>query len=70
MKAGDVGMAKLCSPLLVNAICALRCVSEHRRTLDDVVNKIPSQTLATPERLARYRASMPPIAFSQRPGIC
>jgi hypothetical protein len=38
MEAGDVGMAKLCSPLLVNAICALRCVSEHRRTLDDVVN--------------------------------
>jgi hypothetical protein len=68
MEAGDVGIAKLCSPLLVNAICALRCVSEHRRTLDDVVNTIFSQPLSTPERLARCRASMPPIAFSQRPG--
>jgi hypothetical protein len=38
MEVGDIGMAKLCSPLLVNAICALRCVSEHRRTPDDVVN--------------------------------
>jgi hypothetical protein len=70
MKAGDVGMAKLCSPLLVNAICALRCVSEHRRTLDDVVNTVFSQPLATPERLARCRASMPPIAFSQKPSTC
>jgi hypothetical protein len=70
MEAGDVGMAKLCSPLLVNAICALRCVSEHRRILDDVVNTVFSQPLATPERLARCRASMPPIAFSQKPGTC
>jgi hypothetical protein len=70
MEAGDVGMAKLCSPLLVNAICALRCVSEHRKTLDNVVNTVFSQPLATPGRLARCRALMPPIAFSQRPGTC
>jgi hypothetical protein len=67
MEAGDVGIEKLCSPLLVNAICALRCVSEHRRRLD-VVNTIFSQPLSTPERLARCGASMPPITFSQRPG--
>jgi hypothetical protein len=70
IEAGDVGIAKLCSPLLVNAICALRCVSEHRRILDDVVNTVFSQPLATPERLARCRASMLPIAFSQKPGTC
>jgi hypothetical protein len=70
MEAGDVGMAKLCSPLLVNAICALRCVSEHRKTLDNVINTVFSQPLATPGRLARCRASMPPIAFLQRPGTC
>jgi hypothetical protein len=27
MQAGDVGKAGFCSPLLVNAMCALRCVS-------------------------------------------
>jgi len=70
MEVGDIGMAKFCSPLLVNAICALRCVSEHRKTLDDVVNTMFSQPPATPERLARCRASMPPIAFSQKPGTC
>jgi hypothetical protein len=70
MEAGDIEMAEFCSPLLVNAICALRCVSKHRRTLDDVVNTISSQPPATPERLALCRASMPPIAFSRRPGIC
>jgi hypothetical protein len=70
MEVGDIGMAKLCSPLLVNAICALRCVSEHRRTPDDVVNTIFSQPPAMPESLARCRASMPPIAFSQKPGTC
>jgi hypothetical protein len=70
MEAGDIDNAKLCSQLLVNAICALRCVSVHRRTLDDVVNKISSQPPATPNLLARCRASMPPITFSQRPGTC
>jgi hypothetical protein len=70
MEAGDIDMAKLCSPLLVNAICALRCVSEHRKTLDDVVNTMFSQPPATPERLARCRASMPPITSSLRPGTC
>jgi hypothetical protein len=70
MEAGDIDNAKLCSPLLVNAICALRCVSEHRGTLDDVVNTIFSQPPATPERLACCRASMPPITSSQRPGTC
>jgi hypothetical protein len=70
MEAGDIDMAKLCSPLLVNAICALRCVSEHRRTPDDVVNTMFSQPPAMPESLARCRASMPPITFSQRPGTC
>ena len=70
MEAGDIDKAKFCSPLLVNAICALRCVSEHRRTLDDVVNRIFSQPHATPQRLARCRASMPPITFCRRPGIC
>jgi hypothetical protein len=68
METGDIDNAKICSPLLVNSICALRCVSEHHRTLDDVVNTISSQPPAMPERLARCRASMPPITFSQRPG--
>lgn len=27
MQAGDIGKAGFCSPLLVNALCALRCVS-------------------------------------------
>jgi hypothetical protein len=27
MQAGDISKAKFCSPFLVNAICALRCVS-------------------------------------------
>ena len=70
MNAGDVDMAIFCSPLLVNAICALRCVSEHRKILDDVVNTICSQPPTTPERLARCRASIPLITFLQRPGIC
>jgi hypothetical protein len=70
MEAGDIDKAELCSPLLVNAICALRCVSEHRSTLDDVVNTIYSQPPAMPERLARCWALMPPNAFSQRPGTC
>jgi len=70
MEAGDIEMAEFCSPLLVNAICALRCVSEHRRALDDVLNTVFSRPPATLERLAPCRASMPPIAFSRRPGIC
>jgi hypothetical protein len=56
METGDIDNAKLCSPLLVNSICALRCVSEHHRTLDDVVNRISSQPPAMPKRLARCRA--------------
>lgn len=31
MRAGDITRAKFCSPLLVNAICALRCVSAGTR---------------------------------------
>jgi hypothetical protein len=27
MQAGDVGKAGFCSPLLINTVCALRCVS-------------------------------------------
>jgi hypothetical protein len=37
MRAGDICKAKFCSPFLVNAICALRCVSpstqRHRSSL-------------------------------------
>jgi hypothetical protein len=29
MQAGDISRAKFCSPFLVNAICALRCVSPY-----------------------------------------
>jgi hypothetical protein len=29
MLSGDVGQARFCSPFLVNAICALRCVSSN-----------------------------------------
>jgi hypothetical protein len=61
-------MAKLYSLLLVNTICTLRYVSEHRRTPDDVVNTIFSQPPAILESLARYRASILPIAFSQKLG--
>jgi hypothetical protein len=70
MEAGDIDMAEFCSPFLINAMCALRCVSGYRMILDDVVNIIFSQPPATLECLARYRASMPPIAFLPRPGTC
>lgn len=33
MQAGDIDNADFCSPLLVNAICALRCVSSAQCTI-------------------------------------
>jgi hypothetical protein len=33
MLVGDITRARFCSPFLVNAICALRCVSPETRTL-------------------------------------
>jgi hypothetical protein len=70
MEAGNIDMAEFCSPLLVNAMCALRCVSKYRIIQDGTVNISSSQPPATPECLARYRASMPQIAFLRRPGTC
>lgn len=35
MQSGDTATAEYCSPLLVNAICALRCVSFTTTALDD-----------------------------------
>lgn len=34
MEAGDTSIAEFCSPLLVNAICALRCVSNTKQDID------------------------------------
>lgn len=47
MQTGNIEAAEFCSPLLVNAICALRCVSisstrgtDHEASADDITSRL------------------------------
>jgi hypothetical protein len=61
MQAGDVGNSEFCSSLLVNAICALRCVC-HSVVICTLVcshiDAVDSQLPNEPECMARSKASI------------
>jgi hypothetical protein len=68
LQTGDTERGDFCSPLLVNAICALRCVSIIRYSWD-IAKSTSSLPPVVPKHLARCKALMLVNAFSQKPGV-
>lgn len=66
MQAGDVAKADFCSSLLVNAICALRCVSQSMIVADLHINIDSRQLQSERDFSARSRASIYASASSMR----
>lgn len=68
LQTGDTETADFCSPLLVNAICALRWVSIIRDSWD-IAKSASSLPPAVPEHLARCKALMLVNASSRKPSV-
>jgi hypothetical protein len=70
MQAGDVANSDFCSSVLVNAICALRCVSCPNLLLYSPINDFTSLLRSERGYSDRYRAMICANAFSMRQDAC
>lgn len=70
MRAGDVTGSDFCSPLLINAICALRCVSATQHYTCSIVNMISSPPHSALKNTVRYEVSIFRNAFLVRLDAC
>jgi hypothetical protein len=68
LQTGDTESADFCSPLLVNAICALRCVGIIMDSWD-IAKSASSIPPVVPQHLTRCKALMLVNAFSQKPSV-